>query len=549
MPPSDTSAAASQIPQLAPLLNLVRKALPVLALSALVVYCLVGSCSVNTGSFKLLHNQLDNMIPEGANVFTALRAAETGHLYRSFRESPYVVQSFGPLFYVFSTGVAHFAHLDMDLTLLHVREITYACYLLSGLCVFLICRKLHCSLAASLLATLMMLGQPDFLGWNVTVRPDMLMLLAMLLSLFLALHMDEWPRIACILSGLFGGLAFLFKQPGAAVVIAIVAVLVLHKEFQKTSLFCAAAAFPVVLAFAGLLWHKEPFWEQYTAVGRCYWSLAEGMRFAGQAALDIVYIVPFFIGLAGFLAALRMGKSWHLIAAFTLFNGLVGLAGLPQPGSNSNYYIPALAGCSLLLPLALQFFQRQSYRALASVLIVPALLYAGYYGTQRNAGYLSFFQGPKGFSYAMLRPYRMISDVPLIGLRGHDPGLLDAFSIHSEELGGSWDSAPVVGEIRQGRFDLIILKHLDTKVVYSPHVDVQRIVPSWRGISDFSPAVVEAINQNYDIHCSSIFSIVLKPKGRSLDISPDYFAKLFGRKCGTGLANKPPNLILRDNAR
>jgi hypothetical protein len=41
----------------------------------------------------------------------------------------------------------------------------------------------------------------------------------------------------------------------------------------------------------------------------------------------------------------------------------------------------------------------------------------------------------------------------------------------------------------------------------------------------------------------------MKPKNRSLDIPPEYFAKLFGRKCGTGLANKPPNLILKANAR
>ncbi len=77
------------------------------------------------------------------------------------------------MFYVFTASVARLSHLDIDLTVRHIREVTYECYIASAVMVFLICRKLRCPLSLAAAAAIMMLAQPDFLGWNVTVRPNL----------------------------------------------------------------------------------------------------------------------------------------------------------------------------------------------------------------------------------------------------------------------------------------------------------------------------------------------------------------------------------------
>lgn len=516
---------------------------------ALAIYCLFGAVFVNFYSMKLLPNQLDNMTPEGAYTYAAIRSAETGQLYSSFREPPHILQSYGPLFYLSSAVVARVSHLNVDLTVKHLRVECYLCYLASGLLLFGICKRLGCPSWLSLLAALMMLGQHDFLGWNVTVRPDMMMLLFMMISLFFAINMDERPWLYCLLSGTAAGLAFLFKQPGAGIAVAIVVVLLFWKEYRKAFVFSAAAALPVMLMLLGLIWHREHFLEQFTSVSKGYWSLAEGTRYFWNTASQLVYIIPGAIGLMGFVRAVKTSRSWQLVASFTMVSGLVALSGLPQAGSNSHYYLPTLSGCALLLPLAVQSFREWRHLAVASLIVIPALLFTAYSDLSRDEGYFDYFQSPAGMSYAALRPFRMISDVSLLSMKGRDPELLDAFAIHSLELTGHWDATPVMEEIRQGKIDLVVFMHLMPYVTNTPKVEFHRIVVNWRGVSEFSPAMVDALNENYDVFCASPLAVVLKPKNRSVDISPDFFSPLFRWNCSSEAAGSPPRLMVAPEAR
>ncbi len=522
---------------------------PQLALACLVVYCVISGVIVAVGSARLLSNPWDTMYPEGANVFVALRAAKTGHLYFSFRESPYLVQSYGPLFYAIAAVSAWAARLNVDVTVLVIRLISYVSYLLCGVMVFAICKRTRSSTWLSVLAALMALGQPDFFGWNVTARPDVMMILATLLSLFFVIGADErgWRQYA--FAGFLAGLAFLIKQPGLAVAIAVLAVLVLRREFRKSTVFAAGAAIPILLMLLVLILREETFLEQFTAVGKAYWSLAAGVRFVWESLKGLTYIVPLFLGFCGFLRAVKLNKQWQLIASFALVSGIVGSVGLPQPGSNVNYFLPGLVGSALLLPPAYEFLWERGQRMLIMTLLIPALLFTTWRGIEQTHGYYAFFKAPDNLTYAPLRPYRIISDVSFLALKGHDPELLDGYGTHSMELTGLWDPAPLVDDLRQGKIDLIILRGLKPKVVYFPHVEVYKSVSSWRGTSWYAPAVVSALNENYDVFCSSILSVVLKPKGRQIDLSPDYFTPMFGQRCGTGLANKPPHLILEENAR
>jgi len=518
-------------------------------LLAMVVYCVVGAVSINFYSFKLFSNRLDNTMPEGPHVYAAIRSAETGQLYHSFREAPHIMQSYGPLFYLSTTAVARLSHLDVDLTIRNFRLLSYLSYLGIALIVFLICKKLSGSIPLSLLAALMMMAQHDFLGWNITVRPDLLMMLFMVLSLFFAVHMEDRPWTYCVLSGISSGFAFLFKQPGAGVAIAIVLLFLFWREYRKAIVFSGAAAFPVIVVILGLIWHKEQFLEQLTSVSKGYWSLAGGAEYLWKAASKLTYIIPWMIGLLGFARAVKMGKSWQLVASFALFSVLVALSGLPQAGATSNYYIPALVGCALLMPLAAQSLQGWRYLPAAALIITPALLFATQIGLRYNLGYFHYFKSPQGMSYAPLRPFRMISDVPLLSMKGHDPELLDDFALHSLELTGYWDAAPVIEELRQGQIDLVVLVHLTPHVEYTPRPEFSRIVIAWRGISELSPAIVSALNENYDVFCATPVSVAFKPKNRSLNLSPDFFSAYFGWKCGANPPGTPPRLVMKENSR
>jgi Dolichyl-phosphate-mannose-protein mannosyltransferase len=535
--------------KLAALKAFVCKLITRVAFASLVAYCLIGAVIVAVGSTRLIGNPWDNIYPEGSNVFVAIRAARTGQLYFSFHESPYLTQSYGPLFYGIAAASAWASRLNMDMTVLVVRLISYVCYLLCGVMVFAICKRTRGSTFMSLLAALMALGQHDFFGWNVTVRPDTIMILATLVSLFFALGADERGWRSYALAGILAGLAFLTKQTGIAVAIGVLGVLVLRKEFRKSAVFAAGAAAPVLFVFLGLIWRKEVFLEQFTSVGKAYWSLAEGARFVWKALPDLTYIVPLFLGFVGFMRAVKLNKQWQLIAAFALVGGILGLAGLPQPGSNVHYFLPGLVGSALLLPLAYEFLWERGRRMLFIAMLVPALTFATWQGIERTRGYYAFFKAPDNLSYAPLRQYRIISDIPFLALKGHDPDLLDAFAIHSLELMGRWDSGPVVEQVRQGKYDLVILRRLRAHVVFSPRVEVYKSVANWRGVSEYGPAVLSALNENYDVFCSSPFSAVLKPKGRHIDLSPEYFSAMFTLPCGTGLANKSPHLILAEDTR
>ena len=221
---------------------------------ALLVYCALGAFLILYASARLIPNQWENTYPESPHVWAALHAAETGRLYVPYTQSPYVLESYGPLYYIVNAAMALAAHANLhqniQLFVIVARTVTFVCFLTCGTLVFLICRRLSISRWLAALAALMLFGQPSFFHSVVTVRPDMMFLAAMTLSLFVAVAQESPAPWMCVLAGALGGIAFLIKQPGAAVVIAIALVWILHKQFKQTVLLIAGVAAPVMVVLA-----------------------------------------------------------------------------------------------------------------------------------------------------------------------------------------------------------------------------------------------------------------------------------------------------------
>jgi hypothetical protein len=126
-----------------------------------------------------------------------------------------------------------------------------------------------------------------------------------------------------------------------------------------------------------------------------------------------------------------------------------------------------------------------------------------------------------------------------LNLHGREPNLLDPFGAHVLELTGHWDSTPVVDNLNRGEYDLIILTH----------VNFRHVVPSFRGISYFSPREISIINEKYEVLCSTLRRLVLRPRGREVPATPDMFTEMFNEPCGTGFRRVPLDLKLAPEAR
>jgi hypothetical protein len=509
------------------------------ALLCLAAYCVLGAVLTTVGSSKLILNQRDNTYPESTNIYDAINAVRTGHLYSPLSQPPYVLQPYGPLYYLINATIAWASHLEFDLVRVRVRLLTFCCFLLSAVIIFLICRRLHCSTVNSALAALMLLGEPYFLSWNVTVRPDMLFLMVMLLSLLWAVKGDALGGKAYIVSGTMAGLAFLIKQPGIAAPIAVLTVLLCRKQLKSAFVYALSAGLPVVLVVGVLLWHRGPFVEQFTSVGKGIWSLQQGALFAFDKLSDITMLTPMIIGGIGFTQAIRGDTASQMIATFALANWVVGLSGLPQIGADSNYFLPGLAGCALLLPFAIQMIREVLRMKVAFVLIIVWLLWT--MSKQENRArwvFSAHFQQPE-ISYADFGPLKILSDRPVFTVHGRDPDLLDPFTSHELELAHNWDSSPIVENVRRGDYDLVILAGS-----WTPH-----LVSQFRGVAYFSPALVKAINENYSVLCSTMTSAVLKPRVRDVDIAPAVFGLALGEPCGLGEHGRSPDLMLPPDTR
>ena len=510
-----------------------------LAFLSLAIYCVLSSVAISAAGAKLLPNQTDNTYPESTNIYAAIQAAQTGHLYAVPSQPPYVLQPFGPLYYVINAAIARASHLNFELIRARARLLTYGCFILSAVIIFLICIRLRFSTVDSILAALLFLGQPYFVTWNVTVRPDMLFLMVMLLSLLCAVAGDSFGGAGYVLSGVLAGLAFLIKQPGIAVPIAVLMILLYRKKFRTAAVFTLSAVLPVVLVFSVLLWQRGPFLEQFTSVGKGIWSLREGAVFAADRLSIMLVLVPVMIGVIGFAQAIRSeDTSSQTVAVFAITNWVVGFSGLPQVGADVNYFLPGLAGCGLLLPFAIQMIRRHLYSKVYLAIIVLTFSWMIRQEVVILSRVFSDVLRPAERSYISLEPFKILSDRPIFTVHGRDADLLDPFTAHEFELTGHWDPSPILAKIQRGDYDLIILASGNWHVI-----------GDFRGIAWFGPTLVNAMNENYRVLCSTLSSVALEPRVREVAITPEALGPALGQRCGVGLHGHSPDLRFPPNVR
>jgi len=113
-------------------------------------------------------------------------------------------------------------------------------------------------------------------------------------------------------------------------------------------------------------------------------------------------------------------------------------------------------------------------------------------------------------------------------VHGRDPELLDPFTVHSLELQNHWNPEPVVREIEAGDYDLAIFTDGNTVLDY-------------RGIAYWGPEIVGALNANYEVLCSAGYNLVLKPRSRDVEATPEMLSRVLG-PCTLKPPDAGPNL-------
>jgi hypothetical protein len=298
---------------------------------------------------------------------------------------------------------------------------------------------------------------------------------------------------------------------------------------------------PVALMLGVLLWKRGAFLEQFSSVKQALWSPLEGTCFALYKLFRITMLVPILVAVIGFARAIRGSTSAQMIAAFTAVNWIVGFSGLLQVGSDVNYFLPGLAGCALLLPFAITAI-RDTVRLRATFeFIIFFLVLAISVQLIYSCMVLSAHLRRPNKAYEALRPFKILSDLPVLTLHGRDPDLLDPFTSHNLELAEHWNSAPIIENVQRSDYDLVILASMRD----------WHVVNNFRGVSFFSPELVKAINGNYIVLCTTPNSAVLRPKAREVKIAPSVLELALGqeRPCGPDLYGLSPSLTIPPGVR
>ena len=348
------------------------------------------------------------------------------------------------------------------------------------------------------------------------MRPDVPSLLPMLLALYFALQIEEWGYAACVLSGLAVGVGFLVKQSAGAAGLAIVLVLLSNRRVLRAVIVTISAAVPLALALFLLLSHHEQFLEHFLSAGRSTWSIGGAASWLAEPHLmRPSALMLFAIATAGIARALSSGEKAQMIASFALVNLAAGFATIPQLGGQTNYFIPGFAGCALLLPYAIQTFQ-ENRKAIELAGIIAVIGFVAAFADCAGAFHmLPSVYSPKTIPPGYLSSLKIFSEDDYLLVHTRDPELLDPFTTHSLELKGRWSPSGVVKDIESAQFDLAILTG-------------GRMIRTYRGISDFGPAIVKALNENYDIayECGEV--LVLKPRSREVAVTPQMLSRVLG---------------------
>jgi hypothetical protein len=450
----------------------------------LLIYSLAAVLFV-ASAIRYLPVTTDNTYPEAAHIISAQRWAHGLPLYSDYRQAPYLVTAFPPLWYALLALPARLGLEDLDALTIFGRLLNLASlFAVCGIGYLWNRRCLGLSARLSLFAPALYLSFPVLIPWAVTARPDFLSLVCALLGIYsVASRPGSWP---VILGAFWTALAFLVRHNAVATPTAIVLWLLLSKRWRAAGLFCLTWAiiaggtlFAFQLSTSGLLLLNlsgAKFGHlALTYVRDSLFRMLSGMPGHGFA------VVLFVFGLLGFLYSWSSTQARSALVAIYLVVSLgLAILGTAAGGADVNHYLEPALALALLAPTGLACLQRvwpeetpfAAFAFLAmGVLLLPSL------DIQRWQ--------VQHVKPANLRPLlsaitnkAVFTDVPYLAARMPSPEALDLASLTNAQRTGQWSPAGIIQRLTEGRYDVVIVtedmhESFDPSALYPryPHLD------------------------------------------------------------------------------
>jgi hypothetical protein len=457
----------------------------------------------------------DNMYPEAGGPLAALQWVHGLPLYEDYRQAPYHITPFPPLWYAFLAVAAKLGALNLDSLTLLGRILNLLCLFgVSGLG-YLWNRRLGLSPSLALLMPAFYLSFPILVPWAVTARPDFPALFLAFLALYWAgtRSSTAWLCLTAVLSAL----AFLVRHNAVAVPVAVVLWLVWTRRWKHAGLFCALWAVvvgPTLLVF------------QRSSHGFLMLNLS-GAKFGKFAVTYIRDVLGrlldspghgFVIALFAF-ATFAFLQSWsqqdkrvHLAGIYLLVSFGLAIVGSAAAGAAENHYLEPALAMAMLVPFGLARLEdgwsAESPLALFAIVFIAVLLLPSLDVQRSNLTH----QKPddmRGF-LRLMKDKQVFTDIPYLAARTSSPQMLDLASlVYMEKAGGNagW-SASLTQALRLKKYELVIL---------STPVDTSYIIPGpYPRYPHLDYAVQKAIGENYGLCFQSDTSYVYGPLSTDL---------------------------------
>jgi hypothetical protein len=416
-------------------------------------------------SVRFLPVRSDNIYPEAAGVLSAQRWAHGLPLYEDYRQPPYLITPFPPVWYCVLALGAKVGFSDLNSLTLFGRILSLASLFgVVGLG-YLWNRRIGLSRPLSLLTPTFYLSLPILIPWAVAARPDFL---ALLLG-FAALSWSGFRTGAksTSVAALLAAMAFLVRHNAVAVPVAVVLWLVWSRRWRHACVFTAIWALVVGTTVA--------VFQVYTH-GLLLLNLS-GATF-GQFALTYIrdiagrllmpaghgFVVALFaFGIFGFIETWKQKDArTRLMGIYLLVSCVLAVVGSAARGAAVNHYFEPALAMAVLIPtgvarLATVWKSESPLASFATVFVLVLLLPS--LDMQR-----SYFMHNKPDNLQplarMMGKRRVFTDIPYLAARTPTLELLEPASLMNTERAGGrvgWSSALIAEALQEKKYELVIL--------------------------------------------------------------------------------------------
>jgi len=392
---------------------------------------------------------------------------------------PYTISNYPPLYpLALVPGVALFGP-----TFAPGRLLSVLCAIATAVALWFIIRTHTQQRLAAWLAATTFLAWPYVVEWSALLRID---LLALALSTWALYVVSRWPRDrrATVVAGvLLVGAVFTRQSYGLAAPLAAFVWLWARAGWRRALLLAAVAAvLGGALLLLLVLTTGGGFWTHIVSAN----VNAFDFNRVGDRANEVARFAP--VMLAGGLAVLLLGpralSAWPLVVPY-LVGSLVSAVTIGKVGSNVNYLLEFCAAISLAASALVGWLRQTSgpppstarlWRGVLGVVAVVAIAL--------QTGFLvhTSLDGPVQARKARRATERAVANLEGIVQASADPVLADEymglltiqgrslylqpFEMTQLSLAGLWDQQPLLAEIAQHRFPLILIHHFPDWLVY-----------------------------------------------------------------------------------